>query len=248
MRRVGRVCEIVRYPVKSMAGVSADAAVLGWHGLAGDRRFALRRTGDDGSFPWLSASSLPELLRYRPIGLDERAGEPLPTHVLTPGGAQFGLRSAELRNEIAERLGSGVEMMWFRNGIFDDGAVSVISQTTIAGIAREAGLELDRRRFRANIVIESESSEPFHEDEWVGKVLVFGDADSGGPAVSVTQRDLRCMMLNLDPDTAAQDGRVMRTVVRLNANYAGVYAAVVRSGSVRVGDRVNLAWETPAVG
>src|SRR6185436_19482788 len=66
---IGRISEINRYPVKSMAGVSADAAVLGWHGLAGDRRFALRRTGDYGSFPWLTASSLPELLRYRPIGL-----------------------------------------------------------------------------------------------------------------------------------------------------------------------------------
>jgi MOSC domain-containing protein YiiM len=77
------------------------------------------------------------------------------------------------------------------------------------------------------------------------KVLVFGDADSGGPAVSVTQRDLRCMMLNLDPDTAAQDGRVMRTVVRLNANYAGVYAAVVRSGTVRVGDRVGVSRDAP---
>jgi len=244
MAQIGRIGEITRYPVKSMAGVSTDSAVLGWHGLAGDRRFAFRRIGDDGSFPWLSASSLPELLLYRPIGLDERAGALLPTHVLTPAGAQVGLRSAELRNEISERLGSGVEMMWFRNGIFDDGAVSVISQTTIAGIGREAGLELDRRRFRANIVVESDCSAPFHEDEWVGQTLVFGDADSG-PALRVTQRDLRCMMLNLDPDTAVQEGRVMKAVVHLNANYAGVYAAVVRSGTVRVGDRVGVIRDAP---
>jgi MOSC domain-containing protein len=70
--------------------------------------------------------------------------------------------------------------------------------------------------------------------------LVFGDGDRG-PAVSVTMRDLRCMMLNLDPETATQDARVMKTVVRLNANYAGVYATVVRTGTIRVGDRVSLA-------
>jgi uncharacterized protein YcbX len=35
---VGRVREIVRYPVKSMAGVAAESAFLGRHGLAGDRR------------------------------------------------------------------------------------------------------------------------------------------------------------------------------------------------------------------
>ena len=130
-------------------------------------------------------------------------------------------------------------MLWFRNGIFDDAAVSVISQTTIAGIGREAGLQLDRRRFRANIVVESERSEPFHEDEWVGQTLVFGAAASG-PALSITQRDLRCMMVNLDPDTAAQDGRVLKAVVCLNNNCAGVYAAVVRTGAIRVGDRVSI--------
>jgi uncharacterized protein YcbX len=239
MIQVGRVCELVRYPVKSMAGIPTKSAVLGWHGLAGDRRFAFRRIDELRGFPWLSATSLAELLLYHPCGLDDSANEPLPTHVITPAGSKVGLHSAELRAEITERLGSSVDMMWFRNGMFDDGTVSVISQSTIAGIGREAGLELDRRRFRANIVVESEGSEPFHEDEWVGQTLVFGEVDSG-PAVCVTQRDLRCMMINLDPDTATQDGRVMKAAVRLNENYAGVYATVVRSGTVRVGDRVSV--------
>jgi uncharacterized protein YcbX len=69
---------------------------------------------------------------------------------------------------------------------------------------------------------------------------VFGDGDRG-PAVAVTLRDLRCMMINLDADTAAQDPRVMKAVVRLNQNNAGVYATVVRIGTLRVGDRVSLA-------
>ncbi|HYC76150.1 MAG TPA: MOSC domain-containing protein [Planctomycetota bacterium] len=240
---IGRICAINRYPVKSMAGVSSETAALGWHGLAGDRRFAFRRLGDAGSFPWLTASRLPDLLRYRPVEFEERGGEPSPTHVLTPSGSRFGLQSAELRDEIAERLGSPVEMMWLRNGIFDDAAVSLIAGTTIAHLGREGGLELDPRRFRANIVIESDAPEPFHEDAWVGKVLVFGDADSAGPAVSVTQRDLRCSMINLDPDTAEQDARVMKTVARLNAAHAGVYATVVRCGAVRVGDRVGVVRE-----
>lgn len=71
MIEVGRVHEVVRYPVKSMAGTATESAVLGWHGLAGDRRFAFRRVGDGSGFPWLSASRLPELLLYHPVGLDE---------------------------------------------------------------------------------------------------------------------------------------------------------------------------------
>jgi uncharacterized protein YcbX len=236
---VGHVCEIVRYPVKSMAGTATESAFLGWHGLAGDRRFAFRRVGDDGGFPWLSASRLPQLLLYHPVGLDESTGEPLPTHVRTPAGAEVALRSPELTAELAERFGSGVELMQLKHGIFDEAAISVISLATMAGIGRAAELDLDRRRFRANIVVETERREAFLEDEWVGRRLVFGDRDPR-PAVSVTLCDERCKMLNLDPETAEQDARIMKTVVRLNQNNAGVYATVVQSGTIHVGDRVHL--------
>jgi MOSC domain-containing protein len=247
MSRVGRVREIVRYPVKSMAGTTIESAFLGWHGLAGDRRFAFRRLGEDGGFPWLSASRLPQLVLYQPDGADETSGEPLPTHVRTPDGVRVELASGELRAEIADRFGGGVELMKLKHGIFDEGEVSIIALATIAGIGREAGMELDRRRFRANIFVETDDGRPFLEDAWVGRTLAFGDADPR-PAVSVTMRDERCMMVNLDPETAAQDARVMKTVVRLNQNNAGVYATVVRTGRIRVGDAVSMVSEPPAIG
>lgn len=239
MMDIGQVREIVRYPVKSMAGIAVESAVLGWHGLAGDRRYAFRRVGIDNGFPWLSASRLSELVLYHPVGLDESTGEPLPTHIRTPDGELLGIGSAELQAELASRVESGLELMRLRQGIFDEAPISVITLATMAGIGREAGLDLDRRRFRANIVVETESSEPFPEDGWVGGVLVFGD-ENPRAAVSVTQRDLRCGMLNLDPETGEKDMRVMKTVVRLNENYAGVYANVVQTGTIRVGDRVSL--------
>jgi uncharacterized protein YcbX len=239
MMHIGHVREIVRYPVKSMAGVPTESAELGWHGLDGDRRFAFRRIADDGGFPWLSASRLPELLLYQPVGLDNGDGEPLPTHVRTVNGPLLELRSAELNAEISQRFGSAIELMHLKHGTFDEAPISVISLATIAGIARAAGMEkLDRRRFRANIVLETERSEPFLEDEWIGGTLVFG-AGLQPPAVSITLRDLRCVMVNLDPETAAKDSRVMKTVVRLNQNNAGVYATVVRTGTIQVGDPVS---------
>jgi uncharacterized protein YcbX len=240
MIEVGRIREIVRYPVKSMAGVPADSAFLGWYGLDGDRRFAFRRVGDQSGMPWLTAGRLPSLVLYHPVGLDESSGEPVPTHIRTPAGSHLELGSAALNAEVSERFGSSVELMKLRHGIFDETPVSVIALATIAGIGREAGVDLDRRRFRANIVLETEGSEPFLEDGWVGGTLVFGDGDEA-PAVSVTLCDERCVMINLDPDTAAQDGRVMKAAVRLNKNYAGVYATVVRTGTIRVGDRVRLS-------
>lgn len=242
MIHVGHVRELARYPVKSMAGIATDSALLGWYGLEGDRRFAFRRARDDNGMPWLSASRLPDLVLYQPVGVDESTGEPLPTHVRTPGGACIELRSPELTAELAGRFGSALDLVKLNHGIFDEAPVSVISLTTIAGIGRQAGLDLDRRRFRANIVVETQAGEPFLEDRWVGGTLMFGDRDPR-PAVHVTMRDLRCMMINLDPVTGEQDGRVLRTVVRLNENYAGAYAVVVRPGPIRIGDQVTLVTE-----
>jgi uncharacterized protein YcbX len=237
---IGRVSQLVRYPVKSMAGIATESAFLGWHGLDGDRRFAFRRIEDESGFPWLSASRLPELILYHPVGVDSTSAEPLPTHVRTPAGAELELRSLQLQTEIAERLGSGVELMQHRNGIFDDAPVSVISLATIAGIGGKAEMDLDPRRFRANIVLETRDQDVFLEVAWLGGTLLFGDSGIK-PAVKVTSHDVRCMMINLDPDTAVQDGRVLKTVVRANDKNAGVYGVVVQTGTVRVGDRVRLA-------
>jgi uncharacterized protein YcbX len=239
MKQLGHVRELVRYPVKSMAGVPTESAFLGWHGLDGDRRFAFRRLEDDSGFPWLTASRLPELLLYHPFGIDESSDEPLPTHVRTPAGEHVELRSKEFASEIAERHGSPVELMKLKHGIFDDGSVSVINRTTIGEICREAGVVLDTRRFRANIVLETHDSQPFEEDGWVGGRLLFGEREPRA-AVSVTVRDVRCMMINLNPDTATQDAQVLKQALRLNMNNAGVYGTVLQTGEIRVGQPVSL--------
>jgi uncharacterized protein len=236
---VGHVHALARYPVKSMAGIALESAFIGWNGLQGDRRFAFRRLNDNSGFPWLSASRLPELLLYQPTGLDENSHEPLPTHVRTPDGLTLALGSPELQNTISEKFGSPVELMKLKHGIFDDAPVSVINLATIAGIGREVGHDLDKRRFRPNIVIASESTEPFSEDAWIGGRLVFGK-HADGPIVTLTMRDLRCVMINLDPDTAESDPNIMKGAVRLNQNNAGAYGTVARTGQVSVGQPVNL--------
>jgi len=244
IRYIGHIHELVWYPVKSMAGIPMQSAFLGWHGLQGDRRFAFRRLNDTSSFPWLSASRLPELLLHQPVGLDDNVEEPTPTHVRTPEGLTLKLGSEELDKSISEKLGSPVELMSLKHGVFDEASVSVINLSTISAIGRETETDLDTRRFRANIIIESTEAEPFLEDRWIGGTLMFGSTETG-PMISVTLRDLRCVMLNLDPDTSKSDPRIMKSVVRLNKNNAGVYATVTRTGQINVGQSVSLISETP---
>lgn len=237
-QEIGQIKSIFRYPVKSMAGVQLDRAVLGWHGLNGDRRFAFRRLADQSGFPWLTASRLPELILYKPTGASE-VDPDLPTHVRTPDGPELALHSEELQEEISRRHGAPLQLMQLKHGIFDDATVSVINAATVREIEREAGRPLDVLRFRPNIVIESNSDEPFTEDQWLGKTLRFG-SDDNGPAVSLTMRDLRCVMINLDPETAEADANVMKAALRLNTNHAGVYATVISSGELRVAQKVYL--------
>lgn len=240
---LGRVRELYRYPVKSMAPVALESTLLGWHGMEGDRRFAFRRMSDTGGFPWLTASKLPSLILYQPFGLDTGVQEPAPTHVRTPAGEDLALRGETLRADIARRLGSEVELMNLKHGIFDTATVSIITPATMLAIQQLAEVKLDTRRFRPNIVLETHEGLPFHEDTWIGATLVFGEVGSGA-AVNVTMRDERCVMVNLDPDTATQDPAVLRAVVRLNQNNAGVYGTVVREGVIAVGQRVTLVMQS----
>ena len=130
-------------------------------------------------------------------------------------------------------------MMHLRHGIFDDAAISVIASDTVREIGRVAGRSLDVRRFRPNVVVRLLRSVPFQEDEWVGGVLSFGEGDDA-PTIAVTMRDERCLMVNLDPDSANFAPEVMKAVVRANQSNAGIYAAVTRIGRLAVGQPIFL--------
>lgn len=222
-----------------MRGVALDAAKLGWHGLEGDRRLALRRLHQRGGFPWLTASKLPELLLYTPKGHEDGTDEAQPTHVLTPDGLELPVFGEALAEEVGRRHGDRVEMMHLRHGIFDDADISVITSDTIREVCRLAGRSADFRRFRPNIVIRSTRAVPFEEDEWLGGVLTFGEGDDA-PAVTVTMHDVRCVMVNFDPDTASSAPEMLKAAVHANQNNAGVYGSVARIGCLTVGQTVVL--------
>jgi hypothetical protein len=80
---------------------------------------------------------------------------------------------------------------------------------------------------------------PFQEEEWLGGVLSFGEGD-GAAAIAVTMRDVRCSIVNLDPDSASSAPEVLKAVVRVNQNCAGIYGTVTRTGRLAVGQSIFL--------
>jgi uncharacterized protein YcbX len=236
---IGHIEAIFRYPVKSMRGEPLDVCQLGWHGLQGDRRMAFRRMEDRSGFPWLTAGELPGLLLYAPHRLADTAQADIPSHVCTPDGELLPVFSEELASEVSRRYGAPVQMMHLKHGIFDDACISVIASDTVREIARLAGRSPDVRRFRPNVVVRILRSVPFQEDQWLGGVLAFGEGPDA-PSITVTKRDVRCSMVNLDPDTASPAPELLKAVVGANRNCAGIYGTVTRIGQLAVGHSILL--------
>lgn len=236
---IGHVEAIFRFPVKSMAGERLEESNVGWHGLDGDRRLALRCIQDKGGFPWLSASRLAELLLFVPQRHTDEASGEIPTHIRTPDGQQLPVFGEELAADIGRRHGAPIQMMHMKHGVFDEASISVIASDTVGEISRLAAHEPEMRRFRPNVVVRLTKPGPFQEDQWVGRVLTFGEGDKA-PAVTVTLRDTRCSMVNLDPDSAASAPELLKAVVRVHQNTAGVYGTVTRIGKLAVGQRIFL--------
>jgi hypothetical protein len=47
-------------------------------------------------------------------------------------------------------------------------------------------------------------------------------------------------MINLDPDSAARDGAILRAVGQQRESCAGIYGAVSKLGVIQIGDPVRL--------
>lgn len=236
---VGRVKEIWRYPVKSMAGERIDASKVGWHGLAGDRRFAFVRTGNKTGLPWLSARELPQLILYAAQFADPQNIEHSPLLVKTPEGRTLPVDSQILVDEIRRAYGSAVDLMQVWRGTYDSMSLSLISLSTIHALSQQVGCALEVQRFRPNIVVETFEDQPYLEERWIGQLLVCGDHHNAAH-IRANRKDLRCMVVNLDPQTAQQNPAVLKAIVQTRKNLLGMYGSTERPGIICVGDIIRV--------
>ena len=228
-REVGRVVALWRYPVKSMAPERLQAVDVGWHGFAGDRRWAFVRGGLERSgFPWMTIREDAAMLAHVPRFVEPERPDKSRTVVRTPSGEELDVIAPAL----AASLGDGVRVIKQDRGVFDAMPLSLLTTQAVAELEALVGFALDPQRFRPNLFVESVA----RDDEWVGSELRIG-----GLTMRVDQRDERCVIVNVDPATGARDPSVLRTLARERASCIGVYGSVVRPGRVAVGDTVVLS-------
>jgi uncharacterized protein YcbX len=114
--------------------------------------------------------------------------------------------------------------------------LSIFAVQSAKQLGEEIGISVDKRRFRANVYLDLTSSNGFAEDEFVGHRLRIGPK----VVVSIVQRDSRCMMITLDPETAEKEPILLKKVAQAHDGMAGVYGAVLVQGLLRKGDAVEL--------
>ncbi|MCC7364088.1 MAG: MOSC domain-containing protein [Dehalococcoidia bacterium] len=256
MTVIGTVASTWRYPVKSMRGEQADEIFAGYAGVYGDRLYAFTSPGGPAVFPYLTgrenakmllhtprfragAASLAPPLAAQSIGLGMGltplygSGDELAIDVTTPDGEVFAIDDPEL----VERLGGGaLELLRSERPLTDCRPVTLLSLQSVAAIAEASGVAPDPRRYRANIVADLAGSAAFAEDELLGRTLRIGERTT----ITLVERDPRCKMITLDPDTAEAVPAVLEYVTRERDSRAGVYAAVLAEGVVRPGDAIEL--------
>jgi uncharacterized protein YcbX len=261
LTRIGTVDSLWRYPVKSMRGETLTDAFMGFSGFFGDRCYAFKNSSARKGFPYLNATVQPQMLRFRPrFRYPERAAKPpnlteamsiapgvtpanaeaddLIMDVETPSGAVVSLEDPALAEMLVEGLRGENRLTLVRSdrAITDCRPISLISLQTIRQVEAESGIPLDQRRFRANVYLDLASGSGFAEDEIVGRKLAIGPS----AVVLVLERDPRCKMISLDPDTGEHNPEVFRRVAQGHGACAGVYCAVLVEGMLTKGDSIEL--------
>lgn len=233
MQSVGVIKMLGRYPVKSMRGESLAEASLTLQGIADDRRYAFVQAESRSEFPWFTAREMPEMLLYQPALVG--AG-PFTVNVTAPSGEKWPIESEELRKTLEAKSGRALRLMRDYRGNYDVAPVSLISGQTIARLAQESGTTENAMRFRPNLLVDLHAGDAYEEVNWVGRILRVGNS----ARIAITEVDFRCMIITLDPATAAASPSVLRCVAQQHEKRAGVYATVLSSGDIRVGDTVAL--------
>src|SRR5215813_7531211 len=261
VKAIGTVESLWRYPIKSMGGESMTEVFMGFSGFYGDRCFAFKNSSARKGFPYLNATVQQQMLCYRPqFRYPERSAKPpnlieamsiapganpanpepndLILDVVTPSGAVVAVDDPALIEMLGEGLRGENHLTLVRSdrALTDCRPVSLISLQTVRQLEAELGIPIDKRRFRTNIYLNLATDYGFAEDELVGRKLRIGSRAE----IMVLERDPRCKMISLDPDTGEHNPEILRKVAQAHAAFAGVYCAVLVEGILTKGDSIEL--------
>jgi uncharacterized protein YcbX len=259
MSTIGTVESLWRYPVKSMRGEELGELFASYAGVYGDRLFAFESSAGRKGFPFFTGREQRQMIRYRPrfrnpnkaarpVDLADAESlppgvNPLSAHpaelmidVETPDGKTIAIDDPSLIDHLRTNTDKKHQLTLRRSdkALTDCRPLSIFGVQSARKLGEEIGVSVDKRRFRANICLDL--AEGFAEDKFVGRSIRIGPK----VIVSILERDPRCMMITLDPDTGEKEPALLKKVAQAHSGMAGVYGAVLMEGMVHKGDSVEL--------
>jgi uncharacterized protein YcbX len=249
-----RIVGLWRYPVKGLGGESLNAIeVTRAAGAIGDRRFALAHDGsgyDPAAPGWRKKKEFLQLAQDPGLASLSAALEPVSGRITLAAGFGRGAQAVgrpavpeerrRLEQFIADhavgRRRPGARLVEAEDTIFSDtGAaiVSIISLGSVREIARTAGVPVDPRRFRGNLVIDE--VEPWAEFGWIGRSLWAGSV-----SLTPVERIGRCSATCINPETGDHDIEMVRLLrERFGHTDCGVYAEIAAGGRLSIGNSID---------
>src|ERR1041384_6959183 len=249
MSIVGKVDSLWRYPVKSMRGEELVEAFAGYPGVYGDRVFAFKSSASPAGFPYFTAREQRKLLQYRPrfrypgkaarpanlTESDKMGAGPLSADISelmvdieTPEGKTLAIDHPALIEVLLSDIDKKHQLTLMRShrAMTDCRPLSIFSLQSARQLSEETETPIDKRRFRANVYLDLASDNGFGENELVGRSLRIGSK----VVITILERDPRCAMITLDPDTSERTPAVLKKVAQAHEGMAGVYGAVIVEG------------------
>src|SRR5260370_15609326 len=240
MSVIGKVESVWRYPVKSMRGEEVDEAFAGFPGVYGDRLFAFESSASPKGFPYLTAREQQRLLQYRPhfrhpdkaarpvnlteaesMGTNPVWADPaeLMVDVKTPDEGTLAIDDPALIDLLRADIDQKHQLTLMRSerAMTDCRPVSIFSLQSARQLGEETGTPIDKRRFRANVYVDLTSAQGFAESEFAVRSLRIGPK----VVVTVLERDARCVMITLDPDTGEKTPSILKKVAQAQDGTAG---------------------------
>ncbi|MFV0493086.1 MAG: MOSC domain-containing protein [Pseudorhodobacter sp.] len=113
-------------------------------------------------------------------------------------------------------------------------SISILNLASLRALSERMGVELSADRFRGNLWFDGPAA--FEEFDWIGRRLKIGDA-----VLEIRERITRCRATMANPETGRIDADTLKA---LQENWGhrdfGLYAVVVETGKVALGDKVVL--------
>lgn len=238
--QLARIARIVRHPVKGLPGHDLDGTRLSpGRGVPGDRVFAFARRPVPAGGGWASTRhfhtlcAAPDPADGR-VRIDEDAREATLTHPVW-SGLTVPLDPPSPGKVADTDWFGGAELHRAREGYCDDrGTVSLVNLASVEALAETVGRPVDPLRLRANLLLAGLPA--WAELDLPGARLTAGDAE-----LEVLHPINRCAATSVVPGRAHRDLNVpAELATRFGHLYCGLRARVVRAGTVRGGDPVEL--------